>query len=191
MYKSKLQHGQYFHIFSRGNNKESIFKEEKNFYYFLDLYKKYIHPIADLYSYCLLPTHFHLLIMIKEIDVIDVMYYEERSLWMQFRRFLGTYTKTINKIYQRSGHLFDSRYSRISVKSDHHFFQLIAYIHQNPENHGIVSDYKYWPFSSYNSYFKKDRRSMLARELFSDEELYNTIMDMHEIKSSIFEVNAY
>ncbi len=179
MYKSKLQHGQYYHIYNRGNNRESIFKDERNYRYFLDLYKKYIHPIADLYSYCLLPTHFHLLLMIKGLDEIDVMYYEENTLWMQFRRFLGTYTKAINKMYQRTGHLFEGRYSRLCVADNNHFFKLIPYIHQNPENHGIVSDYKYWPYSSYHTYFKRDRRSFLARILFSDDELYNTIMDMH------------
>ncbi len=185
MDKSKFQHGQYYHLYNRGNNKESIFKEERNFYYFLDLYKKYIHPIADLYSYCLLPTHFHLLLMIKDIDEIDEMYYEEKTLQMQFKRFLGTYTKAINQHYQRSGYLFESRYSRIPVIDDPHFFKLIAYIHQNPQNHGIVSDYKYWPFSSYYSYLKKDRRSMLARKLFSDDELYNTIMERHDVQAMV------
>ena len=182
MYKSKLSHGQYYHIYNRGNNRESIFKEEKNYQYFLDLYRKYIHPIANLYAFCLMPTHFHLLVQIKNIDDIDIMYNDEKSIWMQFRRFLGTYTKAINKMYQRSGHLFAGRYSRVHVTDDNHFFKLISYIHQNPQNHGVVSDYKIWPFSSYYSYLKRDRRSLLARTVFSDDNLYTTILDIHEEK---------
>jgi hypothetical protein len=108
------------------------------------------------------------------------MYIEEKTLWCQFRNFLGTYTKAINKMYQRTGHLFEGKYSRICVEENNHFFQLITYIHQNPQDHGIVSDYKYWPFSSYPAYVKKDRRSLLARRLFSDDELYNMIIDMHQ-----------
>lgn len=182
MYKSKLQHGIYYHIFNRGNNRESIFKEEKNYQYFLSLYKKYIHPMANLYAYCLMPTHFHFLLQIKEIVDIDVMYSDEKSLWMQFRRFLGTYTKAINKMYQRSGHLFAGRYSRLCVMEDNHFFELISYIHQNPQNHGIVSHYKYWPFSSFHAYKRRDRTSMLARDIFLDDNLYTTIMDIHDVR---------
>jgi REP element-mobilizing transposase RayT len=181
MYKEKLKHGHYYHIYNRGNNRESIFKEEKNYQYFLDLYRKYIHPISHLYAYCLMPTHFHLLVQIKELGDIDIMYNDEKSLWMQFRRFLGTYTKAINKMYERSGHLFAGRYSRIYISDNNHFFELISYIHLNPQSHGLVSHFKFWPFSSYYAYIKRDRRSMLARDIFSDHELYNTIMDMHEL----------
>jgi putative transposase len=179
MYITHLQHGQYYHIYNRGNNRESIFKEEDDYHYFLDLYRKYIHPIADLYAYCLLPTHFHLLVFIKDLSDIDVMYSQENTLWMQFRRFLGTYTKAINEQYRRTGHLFAGSYSRICINEDNHFIKLISYIHQNPQNHGIVSDFKFWPFSSYDAYVKRDRRSLLARKIFSDEDLYTTILEMH------------
>ncbi len=87
MSTGKLRHGQYYHFYIRGNDREPIFKEEQNYLYFLDLYRRYIHPIANLYAYCLLPTHFHLLLEIKQKDQIDPMYFDEGTLWMQFRRF--------------------------------------------------------------------------------------------------------
>jgi hypothetical protein len=117
------------------------------------------------------------------------MYKDEDTLWKQFRRFLGTYTKAINKMYQRTGHLFEGNYSRVNISDDSHFFKLISYIHHNPQNHGIVSDYKYWPYSSFNAYSRKDRRSLLSRKLFSDDELYNTIMDMHHEEHAQYEYN--
>jgi hypothetical protein len=117
------------------------------------------------------------------------MYKDENTLRIQFRRFLGTYTKAINKMYQRTGHLFGGIYSPINISDDSHFFKLISYIHQNPQNHGIVSDYKYWPYSSFYAYKRKDRRSLLSRKLFSDDELYNTIMDMHHQKQYQYEYN--
>lgn len=43
--------GQYYHIYNRGNNREILFRETKNYAYFLNLYAKYIHPIADTYAY--------------------------------------------------------------------------------------------------------------------------------------------
>jgi putative transposase len=180
MSQPQFFHGEFYHILFAGNNKESIFKEDRNYYYFVELYRKYIHSIANLYAYCLLPTHFHILVQIKHLDDIDLMYQDADTLWKQFRTFLGTYTKVINKMYQRTGHLFEGKYSRIDISDDDHFFRLISCIHQNPENHGIISDYKIWPFSSYYAYIKRDRRSVLARRLFSDDDLYNTILDRHQ-----------
>ncbi len=63
--------GEYYHIYNRGNNREDIFLEDKNYFYFLDLFKKYISPLADLYAYCLMKNHFHLLIKIKEAGKIE------------------------------------------------------------------------------------------------------------------------
>ncbi len=58
--------GSYYHIYNRGNNGENIFHEERNYRYFLQLYLKYIFPVADTYAYCLLLNHFHLLVRIRE-----------------------------------------------------------------------------------------------------------------------------
>jgi len=43
----------YYHIYNRGNNRENIFREEKNYSFFLQQYVKYIEQIADTYAYCL------------------------------------------------------------------------------------------------------------------------------------------
>ena len=66
-----LQHGSYYHIFNRGNNRENIFKEERNYGYFLQLYARHIADIADTYAYCLLRNHFHFLVRIKTVEEIE------------------------------------------------------------------------------------------------------------------------
>jgi REP element-mobilizing transposase RayT len=58
--------GCYYHIYNRGNNNENIFIEEKNYSYFLQLLRKYILPVADVYCYCLLKNHFHIVLKIKD-----------------------------------------------------------------------------------------------------------------------------
>jgi hypothetical protein len=45
--------------------------------------------------------------------------------------------------------LFQRPFGRIAVTSDSYFLQLIAYIHQNPQKHGFVKDFRDWPYSSY------------------------------------------
>ena len=60
-----LQPGEYYHIYNRGNNGETLFREQRNYPYFLKLYTKYIEPVAETYAYCLLKNHFHFLVRIK------------------------------------------------------------------------------------------------------------------------------
>ncbi|MDM8520344.1 hypothetical protein QUF64_09880 [Anaerolineales bacterium HSG6] len=57
--KKPLQYGCYYHIYNRGNNRENLFVERRNYPYFLKLYAHHIQPIAETYAYCLLPNHFH------------------------------------------------------------------------------------------------------------------------------------
>jgi len=53
----RLKYGSYYHIYNRGNNRENIFIEERNYAYFLRLYAEHIVSVADTYAYCLLRNH--------------------------------------------------------------------------------------------------------------------------------------
>jgi putative transposase len=61
-----------YHIYNRGINGENIFKEERNYKYFLQKYAQYIEPIADTFAYCLLKNHFHIAIRTKsEAEIVE------------------------------------------------------------------------------------------------------------------------
>jgi putative transposase len=61
-----------YHIYNRGINGENIFKEERNYRYFLEKYAQYVEPIAETFAYCLLKNHFHIAIRTRsEADIID------------------------------------------------------------------------------------------------------------------------
>jgi REP element-mobilizing transposase RayT len=65
-----LENCNYYHVYNRGNNREILFKENKDFKYFLHLYDKYIPLIVDTYAWVLMSNHFHFLIRIKEKEEI-------------------------------------------------------------------------------------------------------------------------
>lgn len=54
-----LAPGKIYHIYTRGNNQEILFKARENYPYFLGLWFKHISPIADTFAFCLLSNHFH------------------------------------------------------------------------------------------------------------------------------------
>jgi putative transposase len=157
-----LQYGQYYHIHNRGNNRECIFIEERNYRYFLKLYAKHIEPIADTLAYCLLPNHFHFLVYIKDLTGLgDLSGLKKPS--QHFSNLFNAYTKALNKAYDRTGALFQRPFGRIPVTSDAYFIHLVTYIHQNPQKHGLVADFRTWPYSSYHAHLS-DKPTRLQRD---------------------------
>jgi len=69
----------------------------------------------------------------------------------QFGNLFNAYTKAMNKIYERTGSLFENPSGRVPVASESHLVHLVAYIHQNPERHGLVEDFRMWAHSSYRA----------------------------------------
>ena len=67
----------------------------------------------------------------------------------QFSNFFNAYAKTINKAYGRTGSLFEHPFERIPITTERQFWNVIAYIHQNPQKHGFVKDFRDWKYSSY------------------------------------------
>jgi REP element-mobilizing transposase RayT len=157
-----LQQGQYYHIHNRGNNRERVFIEERNYRYFLKLYAEHIEPIADTFAYCLLPNHFHFLVYIKDLTGLgDLSGLKKPSQY--FSNLFNAYTKALNKAYDRTGALFQRPFGRILVTSDAYFVHLVTYIHQNPQRHGLVADFRTWPYSSYHAHLS-DKPTRLRRD---------------------------
>jgi REP element-mobilizing transposase RayT len=164
MANEPLLFGQYYHIYNRGNNRENLFVEKRNYPYFLQLYAKYIQPVALTYAYSLLPNHYHFLIRtfteeeqeayhqaqigsISEIDPIFKLREPSRA----FNNLGIAYARALNKATGRTGALFDSPFGRKIVDNDRYFITLIAYIHRNPQKHGFVTDFRDWPWTSYGT----------------------------------------
>ena len=106
-----LQPGVIYHIYNRGVNGETIFKEKRNYEHFINLYVKHIQPVVDTYAFCLLPNHFHLLVEIKNLTGLeDLSGFKSAS--QAFSNLFNAYAKAINKAYGRTGPLFERPFKR-------------------------------------------------------------------------------
>lgn len=82
-----LLYGQYYHICNRGKSGVDLFREQRNYPYFLKLYAQYIEPVADTCAYRLLPNHFHFLVRVKDRQASSD---QDRQSWItQGERNLG------------------------------------------------------------------------------------------------------
>ncbi|NOZ27641.1 MAG: hypothetical protein GXP39_06255 [Chloroflexi bacterium] len=192
----RLQMGTYYHIFNRGINGENIFREKRNYHFFMQRYAKYVEPVAYTFAYCLLKNHFHFLVRIKteeeqrrDFETLKVSEtFRVLDPSQQFSNLFNAYAKAFNKTYDRTGSLFEHPFGRIEVDTDAYFLQLIAYIHQNPQKHGFVDDFRDWPFSSYHTLLSTRQTRLLREEVLDwfggrkEFEVYHrTAVDVRQI----------
>jgi len=171
-----------YHLYNRGNNKENIFKTIGNYSYFLLLVKKYLIPICDIYSYCLLPNHFHFIIKIKDINELPENIKTGTSkIHQPFSNLFNAYTKAINKEHNRTGSLFQEHLKRIKINNEEYLRNLIVYVNTNPTHHSN-SNYENYKYSSYKSLLS-EKPTLLKRikvlDLFEDVENF---VYVHKIK---------
>jgi putative transposase len=92
------------------------------------------------HSYCLMTTHYHLLIETPEPNIAAGMH-----------RLNGFYAAEFNRRHGTRGHVFERRYQTVLIESDAHFATAVAYIASNPVRAGICKRPEDYPWSSYGA----------------------------------------
>jgi REP element-mobilizing transposase RayT len=133
---------EYYHLYNRGNNREPIFYDRENYLFFLRRMWKYLLPSIDVVAYCLMPTHYHLLVLVQEAEAVS------RAM----QRFSISYTKAMNKRFDRVGSLFQGTFQAKHINENRYLMHLSRYIHLNPVSAGLVKSAEEWEFSSYRDY---------------------------------------
>jgi len=178
-YKNFAQ-GNYYHVYNRGNAKETIFQDNADYLLFLSRLKENLFPSADyeagnprrrkhgtarsrriqtppnsfsLGCYCLMPNHFHFLI--KQCTELPIGRLISK---------IGTgYSKCFNQKYERVGNVFQDAFKAISVEKNDYLTWLSVYIHANPVVAGLVKHPADWPWSSYKEFiFALNMRGILG-----------------------------
>ncbi|MBK8923886.1 MAG: hypothetical protein IPM81_20765 [Saprospirales bacterium] len=159
--RQPLYPGTFYHIYNRGNNHQPVFFERRDYALFLERCPRFIDPVAEVFAYCLLPNHFHLLVRIREEDtLLPVLEQKDKPfkpavrtlpdfISDQFSNLFNSFTRTMNNRHDRDGNLFKRPFQRVEVGSDSYLIQLVCYIHFNPQKHGLIENFRKWRFSSY------------------------------------------
>lgn len=175
-----------YHICNCANGSENLFREDRNYRYFIEKYIHYTRPVAETYAYCLMPNHFHALVTIrpaahaiKNVPPETISRYKAYEYFVskQVSNLFSAYTQAVNKVYQRRGSLFRPNMKKKKVESDRYFTQLIMYIHHNPVNHGFVNDAWDWPHSSIHHFINKKGLALYQGPGFLESSAKNDVLN--------------
>lgn len=192
--------GAYYHIYNRGVEKRLIFIDDQDYKTFLCYLKLYLtdpklqgptlksYPSRslknyagdiELYCYCLMSNHFHLLI--KQNSSYGIK---------EFMQSLCTkYSIYFNKKLDRVGGLFQGKYKAVKVRASEQLVYLSKYIHLNPRE---PVDYPYSSLSNYLrdinqvwvrsneilSYFSKTNPNLSYRDFINLRQNWNSISSL-------------
>lgn len=213
----------YYHIYNRGVDKRLIFMNDRDRLRFLHvLYfcndKKPIDmrllskeipsssdkraPLVDIGAYCFMPNHFHVLVKTKRGEDLTV-----------FMRKLGTgYAMYFNKIYKRTGRLFEGAFKAKLIENDEYLRHMSVYIHTNAlelkdpkwKERGVIdgamaNDFlQKYRWSSYKHYLGEENDAILNLnvfpEYFQDGDAYKSFLSdwilNHEYRKA-YEGNSF
>jgi REP element-mobilizing transposase RayT len=169
--------GSCYHVVNRAVGDDMIFGESKNYIFFLQKTIKYVLPLVDIYAYCLMPNHFHLVIYIRKLTSDDLLpgHKNQNKVGQAFSNCFNSYAKAYNKLYDRRGKLFMQSYKKILITDEVHLRTSIKYVHRNPIHHGFEKDYSSWNYSSYRDYLSGESSIVEVEKglkLFGSKEVF-------------------
>ena len=150
----------FYHIMTRGNNRNTVFKTDEDYQYYLGLVFKYKleHPF-DLYHYCLMPNHTHFLIQTRQ--ALDFSAFMKKLNLAYFHHY--------RKSYGWVGHFWQDRYRSQAVGKDAYFIQCGKYIELNPVRAGLVENPEDYLYSSHGFYSKGQYNILLTSDFMYQE----------------------
>ena len=194
MRKIKIIQGEHYHIFNRGNNKQNIFFDDRDWIRFLFLVLYFQSPasfenLSRPVSYFVKHRVFNIgnrivekIIAKRYVELVSFAFVpnhfhliihakEENGISQYMQRILNAYTKYFNAKYKKTGHLFQGPFKAVHIESNEQLLHLSAYIHRNPREIKCWKNREHlYFFSSYQDYFKENRwNNLLKNQIIMDQ----------------------
>lgn len=173
MRKEPLENGLIYHIFSKSIAGYKVFRKRGDYDRFLSMlkfyqfssppvkfsvyqamddqelyYEKYLknnEHLVEIIAYCIMPTHFHL--VLKQLLTNGI------TIFM--KNLLDSYSRYFNIKNNRKGPLWQGRFKSVYVDKNEYLLHLTRYIHLNPVSDSLVEEPVDWGYSSYREYIQE------------------------------------
>jgi putative transposase len=154
-----IDDGLIYHVINRGNNRQDVFHKPADFEAFLsalaDLKER---KPFELYGYCLLNNHFHLLLRPIGATISRIM-----------QSLLVSHTQRYHRHYHSGGHVWQGRFKSPVIQNDEHLLTVLRYIEANPLRAGLRKRADEYPWSSYRVHGLGETNELIDRLITYDE----------------------
>jgi len=148
-----LYPGAVYHVMNRGLARQPVFRTAADRAAFLaTVAEAHARWGSEVYAYCLMDTHYHLVLRTPEATLPRVM-----------RHLNGIYTQRFNRAHGRDGPLFRGRYRALCIDADAYLGAVVRYVHRNPVEARLVRDPGAFRWSSHRAYLAPRRRPRWLR----------------------------
>jgi len=136
----------------RGNQKQKIFLDSKDYQKYLEILKHYKYKFwFKLFGYCLMPNHVHLIIKVRQ----------GKDLQKIAQGLNQTYTIWFNQKYDKVGHLWQGRYKSMLIQNNNYLIDCIEYVEFNPVRAGLTKKPVSYLWSSYSNRLRIEKDGLL------------------------------
>lgn len=134
-----IDDGLIYHVINRGNNRQDVFRKEEDFQAFLRVLTELkARKPFELYGYCLMSNHFHLLLKPTGASISRIV-----------QSLLVSHTQRYHKHYRSGGHVWQGRFKSPVIQNGEHLLTVLRYIESNPLRAALVMRADEHPWSSF------------------------------------------
>lgn len=146
--------GAVYHIIMRGNNREFILNSGRHKAFLLKQLEEYNKVLDfELLAYVIMDNHYHFIIKANKTPISEVMFFINNVL-----------SKYLGRELNRTGHIFEKRYTCKLISTDSYLIWLLRYIHRNPIRAGICTNLDDYRWSSHY-FYKRGYDSLVKTSL--------------------------
>ncbi|OGZ41601.1 MAG: hypothetical protein A3C80_00145 [Candidatus Ryanbacteria bacterium RIFCSPHIGHO2_02_FULL_45_43] len=181
MRKIQFVPGEYYHVYSRGNDKCTIFRSHYDYARFLFLILYFQSPfsvynVGNAAAYFIKHQVFNIRGSRKEqlfknrlVSLVNftqmpnhfhltLLERVKNGISSYMQRVLNAYAKYFNTRYERSGHLFEAPFQAVHIEDNEQLLYLSAYVHRNQREIKKWKNREHlYPWSSYQDYIRENR----------------------------------
>jgi putative transposase len=154
-----IDDGLIYHVINRGNNRQNVFGKPSDYQAFLTaLADLKARKPFELYGYCLMSNHFHLLIRPRGATISRII-----------QSLLVSHTQRYHKHHRSGGHVWQGRFKSPVIEHDEHLLTVLRYIEANPLRAGLAERAEEYAWSSYRVHGCREVNELVDRLILYEQ----------------------
>ncbi|MBT5484527.1 MAG: transposase [Gammaproteobacteria bacterium] len=171
------------HVTQRGNRRQNVFFSDNDYKAYISIVSKALTKTGtQIWAYCLMPNHVHLIAVPTATD----------GLSQVFREAHVRYTRMINKRENWQGHLWQERFHSFAM-DERHLIAAVRYVELNPVRAGLCSSSDEWRWSSVHAHLnKKDDKLVTVKPMLDlIQGDWKTYLDYTDLDEEIRQIRKH